>query len=222
MVNKKEVKEAFKSFIVSWTDDYAFKTYFASGFSALLGIIFTVYNGYMGLRYRSIWNGSICVYYVLLAAVRGLIVNSQRNEKARNNPETRKRIVLFTHIIMFLMDLSLVVPIKAMIDNDRSFKWGLVPAIAMAAYTTYRIVMSIHNLLVARKHEDVFVKELRTVFLMDTLFAVLVLQNTLILTNDGTVAGPMKVLSIITSTLICMAIYAISILSFVKSKRAEE
>ncbi len=222
MVTREQFKESFRRFLATWSDDYAFKTYITSGFAFLVGLGFILYSGFMGIYYRSLWYGSICFYYILLAAARGLIITSQMDEKARAlGAAKRKRVLLISHIIIFIMDLSLIAPIKAMIDGIRAYNLGLIPAIVMAAYTTYRIVMSIRNLLKARRQDDTLVKVLRTIFLMDTLFAILILQNTLIITVDGEITGPMKALSIASSTLICMAIYAISILSFVNCKKAE-
>ena len=104
-----------------------------------------------------------------------------------------------------------------MVDGSRVYDWGLIPTIAIAAYTCYRITMSIRNYSKAAKTEDSLLRELRTVYMMDALFAAIVLQNTLILANDGVLSGPMLILSIITSLLISFGIVAFSIISFTKS-----
>ncbi len=217
-MDKERIKQNIRRFLDTWNDDYAFKTYISSFVAFLIGICFILYNGIMGVAQRSLWHGSICIYYINMALIRGLIVNSQRDSNARDyGCRRRKRVILITHILMFLMDFTLIGPIWAMISGGRIYNWGLVPAIAIAGYTCYRITMSIRNYSKASKTEDSLLRELRTLYLMDALFAVIVLQNTMILANNGVVEGSMLYLSISTSVLISFGIVALSIISFTKS-----
>ncbi|MBR6259863.1 MAG: hypothetical protein IKR21_06575 [Oscillospiraceae bacterium] len=58
-----------RDFIEKWREDYHFKTLSSSAFSALLGVAFMVTNGVLGIVYRSLWHGSIFVYYFLLTGI---------------------------------------------------------------------------------------------------------------------------------------------------------
>ena len=171
-----------------WKVDYQFKTLATSTLSALVGLGFTVLNVVLGIVYKSVWNISISVYYVLLAIVRGIVVLSQRKVNVADNQkkqEQYKRIYFKTHILMIIMDMCLIAPIAYMVIGERSYEYGLIPAIAMAAYTTYRITMGIINLGKSRKQENILIRELRTVNLQDSLVAVLTLQNALIIANGS-------------------------------------
>ena len=85
------MKKIIMGFIDMWKADYQFKTLATSTLSALVGLGFTVFNVVLGIVYKSVWNISISVYYVLLAIVRGIVVHSQRkvivadNQKSKNN-----------------------------------------------------------------------------------------------------------------------------------------
>ncbi|MGN0432653.1 MAG: hypothetical protein ACI4EQ_09905 [Lachnospiraceae bacterium] len=218
------MKVVIKRFLDVWKADYNFKTYATSTLSSLIGIAFTIYNGFLGFYYSSIWNCSICVYYILLAVVRGIIVGYQRktydisNESGRNHG---RKIFYLTHIIMFLMNVSLIVPIAVMIKGGRAYNLGMIPAITMATYTTYRIVMAIMHYSKSRKIDNALVKELRTTNLIDTLVAVLTLQNTMIIASAGEITEEMRILSIISSTVIWLSIVTLSVLSFGYSLRSE-
>ena len=140
------MKKIIMGFIDMWKADYQFKTLATSTLSALVGLGFTVFNVVLGIVYKSVWNISISVYYVLLAIVRGIVVHSQRKVSVADNQkkqEQYKRIYFKTHILMIFMDMCLIAPIAYMVIGERSYKYGLIPAIAMAAYTTYRITMGI-------------------------------------------------------------------------------
>lgn len=210
------MKKIIMGFIDMWKADYQFKTLATSTLSALVGLGFTVFNVVLGIVYKSVWNISISVYYVLLAIVRGIVVHSQRKVNVADNQkkqEQYKRIYFKTHILMIFMDMCLIAPIVYMVIGERSYEYGLIPAIAMAAYTTYRITIGIINLGKSRKQENIFIKELRTVDLQDSLVAVLTLQNALIIAN-GSDMQSMLALTAWTSAGIWLMIVIFTVKSF--------
>ena len=210
------MKKIIMGFIDMWKADYQFKTLATSTLSALVGLGFTVFNVVLGIVYKSVWNISISVYYVLLAIVRGIVVHSQRKVNDADNQkkqEQYKRIYFKTHILMIFMDMCLIAPIAYMVIGERSYVYGLIPAIAMAAYTTYRITMGIINLGKSRKQENILIRELRTVNLQDSLVAVLTLQNALIIAN-GSDMQAMLALTAWTSAGIWLMIVIFTVKSF--------
>lgn len=210
------MKKIIMGFIDMWKADYQFKTLATSTLSALVGLGFTVFNVVLGIVYKSVWNISISVYYVLLAIVRGIVVHSQRKVIVADNQkkqEKYKRIYFKTHILMIFMDMCLIAPIAYMVIGERSYVYGLIPAIAMAAYTTYRITMGIINLGKSRKQENILIRELRTVNLQDSLVAVLTLQNALIIAN-GSDMQSMLALTAWTSAGIWLMIVIFTVKSF--------
>ena len=86
------------------------------------------------------------------------------------------------------LDLALILPISMMAVLDKPVSIGLSPAIAMAAYTTWKITMaSIHIGRQRRRPSgNILVAELRTVNFIDALVAILTLQNTLIMVKRTT------------------------------------
>ncbi len=127
------MKEAIKKNIDVWRSDYVFKTYVSSAISTVISSAFTIYNGFLGIYYSSLWNGAICVYYVLLAIVRGITLRARRYSS--NEKKHIRRVCFLTHIILLVINLSLIVPIMIMIKGGRSCDFGIIPAISMATYT---------------------------------------------------------------------------------------
>lgn len=105
------MKDKIKGFLRSLREDYHFRTVYTARISALITFGFTIFNGMIGILYRSVWNISICIYYVLLANVRRIIVRSQRKTVDKNqDKEIIKKTYVVTHIILILIDVALVVP----------------------------------------------------------------------------------------------------------------
>ena len=187
------MKDRIKDFLRSLREDYHFRTVYTTRISAFITFGFTVFNGVIGVLYRSVWNISICIYYVLLAVVRRIIVRSQRKTADKNqDKEIIKKTYAVTHIILILIDLALVVPIALMVIGARNYTFGIIPAISMAAYTTYRMTISIIHYLKSKRNENHFIRVIRTINLQDTLVSVLTLQNALIIANGDDMASMMR------------------------------
>lgn len=175
-------------------------------------ILFALYNGGLGIWYMSLWHGSICIYYILLSLLRSILLASVQiaQEKDPNIVENyRKRIFSVTSGIVLAMNAALVTPVSLMVLDQRPIQMGLTPAIASAAYTTYKISVSVVRL--KRTGGTILDQELSMIQLVDALVSVLVLQNTLIIAVDGGISPRMFRLVAVSSAGILILIFAISV-----------
>ena len=171
-----------------WREDYVGQTFLSAGVSLGVTALFALYHGYLGLCYASVWHGSIGVFYLLLMVIRGIILLTEKQNQRRPaslQDRCRRRAFLISSLLLLVMDLALFWPITMMVVLDKPVSMGLTPAIAMAAYTTWKITMaSIHmNQQRRRSGGNILVAELRTVNFIDALVSILTLQNTLIMVN---------------------------------------
>ncbi len=92
----------------------------------------------------------------------------------------------------------------------------LITAIAMAAYTTYKVVMASVNLKRRKRSSNSLVRLLRTISFIEALVSVLTLQNTLIMVNLKGDGSEMLTLTAITSAAIMMTVLALSVSAMIK------
>lgn len=208
------MKNEIKKWFNIWRIDYIFRTILSSAASAFLGVVYALYNGALGIIHGSVWNGTICVYYMLLVIIRAILLNShKKTKKGTLKKRDFKRIVITAHTLFFLMNVSMIAPVAFMILGEKDYNLGLIPAIAMAAYTTYRITLAIINYRKSTKTSNPTIKSLRTLNLAEALMAIITLQNSLILLNGSSYGKSMTILA----TISCTAILGIIILSSVFS-----
>ena len=215
------MKASIKKYVDIWKESFHFRTLFSSALSSVIGLLFIIFNGALGVIYSSLWHGTICIYYILLTAVRGIIVFCQRKEEYRHNVDAvyfRTRVSKITHGLLLVVNVSLIVPIIIMVHGERKYEYGLIPAIAMAAYTTYRIVISIINLKKAKKQSNCLIREVRVINMIDTLVAILTLQNAMVIANGG-MDGGMKVFVSYTSTGIFALIVFMTVRSMIVNRQ---
>ena len=113
--------------------------------------------------------------------------------------------------MLFILNLSLVVPVSLLVLLQKPVELSLIPAIAMAAYTTYKIVMASLNLKKRKKSENRLVRLLRTINYIDALVSILTLQNTLIMVNMHGEGNQMLTLSAVTGAVIMLAVLVLSV-----------
>lgn len=116
--------------------------------------------------------------------------------------------------MLLALNLALIYPITVMAKLERVLDIGRTPAIAMATYTTYKITMAAIHMRKRNKVEsiDPLVRELRTISFVDALVSILVLQNTLIITNATEAElQSMLALSSISSAAVYIAVVSISV-----------
>lgn len=171
-----------------WREDYIVQTFLSAAASLGVTALFALYHGYLGLYYASVWHGSIGVFYFLLMVIRGTVLLTEKRNQTRpasGQDRCRRRAFLISSFLLLVMDVALIWPIAMMVVLDKPVSMGLTPAIAMAAYTTWKITMaSIHmGRQWRRTGGNILVAELRTVNFIDALVAILTLQNTLIMVN---------------------------------------
>lgn len=195
--------------------DYNRRTYIFASISVLINFAFSIYNGVIGFVFNSIWHLSIFGYYLLLMFIKALLILGKNCNK--NGKTNKQNIIIFiSFIILIITTIAMIGPAVILVQNKRIYDWGLIPAIAMAAYTTYSITMAIININKVKANDDSIVKQIRLINMIAAIMSVLVLQNTLILAS-GEYSNDMKLLSIFTSIAIIMTIIIIVIYSLIKT-----
>lgn len=220
--------QKIQRFLKKCKKDYIFKTITSTILSFCVTVLFAFYNGFLGIHLLSIWHGSICMYYFLLAAIRGMILLTEKNNRTKDEKqksECRRRAFFISVIMLLLLNLSLILPISLMVIMKKAVNMGIIPAITMATYTTYKITMaSIHIHKQKRSnHNNVLVAELRIINFIDALISILTLQNTLIMVNQTKPNNhDMLTLSAVSSAVIYIVIIFITVSLLIRGLKRKQ
>jgi hypothetical protein len=162
----------------------------------IIGLIYSLYNAITGLILGSLWHICISVYYTLLLVIKCILFICLK--KQRDN-EMSTIVFISTSCLMFLISLSLVIPIILMIINERPVSFPLEVAIGIAAYTTYKITVAVIGFVKRGGSQNILVCEIATIGLIEAVVSVLTLQNTLITVNGGAEDSGLTILSAVSS-----------------------
>ncbi len=197
------------------------RLYINTTISFVITILFALYNGILGIVNSSIWNGSICVYFILLTIMKIIILTTERRIKTASHQvkiKTRYKIFITISILLLVLNLALITPISLMVMNKKEVNFGMITAITLASYTTYKITYSIIMYVKNKTNRNLIFRQLRLINLIDAIISVLTLQNTLIVVN-GPVGEDMFILSAITSAVAVGFILIIVCVSLIKGIR---
>ena len=210
-----------KLLLTRWKTDYDFKTILSAAGSLAVTAAFALYNGFLGVYHSSLWYGTICIYYLILAALRGTIILLEKRLSGREDRERKRNSVcLAASLALLVLNVSLIVPLSLMVRLQKPVTLTLVPAIAMAAYTTYKITMASVNLRKRKRSSDCLVRLLRTINFIDALVSVLTLQNTLIMVSNGD-HSRMLPLTALTSAAVFIAVLCLTVAEIVRCLRSK-
>ena len=184
--------------------------------------MFTIYNTFLGVAYKSVWNIGIALYYALLLCIRAYIIFSERkfykNNLTDEQKDRKRKIIFFVQsILLLIIDFALIAPISLMVLQKRAIKFSQIPAIAMAGYTSFKIFVSTRNIFKTKFEMNLSIKMLRNINFIDALVSILSLQYTLIMTFGGGLDEDMFTLCAISSFCIYVLLFILSLKTFLSS-----
>ena len=199
--------------IISFCKKYAFLI------SVCFALFFCIYNGVVGFYKNVIWNIAIFTYYLLLLTIRMILYVREKKSKKEDEKDIKrdKQIYISTSVIMFIMNLAMILPAILLINHQKEVNLSLISAIAVAAYTTYKVSLAIIKFCKVQKEQNLIYKQVRMVNLFDAVMSILTLQNTLTIVVSNGNDRDMYTLSIVTTIAMLLAISIISIYTFKKN-----
>ncbi len=177
----------FKKIYKRLKEDYKLKSFILLSVSFFVSLAFLAYNLLVGLYFGLPFNIAICPYYLCLIVLRLTVLMFEKFNQA-DISLNEKRIKFARRISKFLLfaDFLIVAPIILMATFKRAVNIGTIPAIAVAAFTTYKVTVAIINYRKTVKINHPSLRVLRLLNILDAIVSILILQNTLIMTfSDG-------------------------------------
>ena len=206
--------------------------------------IYAVFNGIVGLVNHSAWCGSLSAYYILLCVMRFLSVSyagkiyskkrkwrklqSDRKEnQARDNgieTDTLREWRVYYHcgIMLSVTSIALGGAVIMLVSGEGGKTYPGVLIYAVAAYTFYKLIVAVRNVIVARKRDSALLRTLRNISYADALVSMLSLQTALFAAFGQDSEELIPLMNALTGTAVCLMIFILGIIMVHKSKRTKQ
>lgn len=161
--------------------DYRYRTVMFAVPGLALNVIFALFNGAIGIYSRSAWYGTLSAYYILLSVMRFLTVRYDRRISCKEqDKEVLAEEISVYHkcgLLFLIMTVALggMVVLMVCAEEGKSYPGFLIYAVA--AYTFYKIVLSIVNLVKVRKFKSPLLMAIRDIGHIDACVSILSLQT---------------------------------------------
>lgn len=214
------------SYGARFLEDYTFRTILTTLPTFLINVVYTVYNGVIGVMNQSAWFITMAVYYSLLGIMRYFAVNTERKTSRMENPKLiRKRelsVIRTDGILLLLLNLALSGVVLLTIAKGTAKTHSEIMVISIAAYTFYKITMAVINMAKVRKMQSPILITIRNIGVADALVSMLTLQTTMLASFQGTSSIDANRMNGITGLAVCILIALLGVsMIYYASKRKE-
>lgn len=168
------------SYGARFLEDYTFRTILTTLPTFLINVVYTVYNGVIGVINQSAWFITMAVYYSLLG------------------------------ILLLLLNLALSGVVLLTIAKGTAKTHSVIMVISIAAYTFYKITMAVINMVKVRKMQSPSLITIRNIGVADALVSILTLQTTMLASFQDTSTIDANQMNGITGLAVCILMRVLS------------
>ena len=208
--------------------DYTFRTILTTLPAFLINVAYTVYNGVIGIMNQSVWFITMAVYYSLLGIMRYRAVSTGRKiSRLDDREQIRKKelsVIKTDGILLLVLNLALSGVVLLTIAQDTAKRYSEIMVISIAAYTFYKIIMAVVNMIKVRKTKSPILITIRNIGAADALVSMLTLQAAMFASFQDKNSLNTNQMNAITGLSVCILISILGIsmiwYAFVKKKES--
>lgn len=201
-------------YIELYIKDYRLRTILSALPGLGLSFLFGLSNLAIGAVSRSAWHSSLAVYYILMCAMRfsfALYAKGLYLDKKEQPIRRELRIYKACGIMLSITSIALMGAVIMLISGTGGKEYPGVTIYAMAAYTFYKLPMSIVNVVRAKKEDSPLLITLRNIGNAEAMVAMLSLQTALFAQfgQDSGVLVP--IMNGATGAVVCLSVLILGI-----------
>lgn len=180
---RERVEQAIKArpFTRRLTADYRYRTVTFAVPGLIFNVIFAAFNGILGINSHSAWFGTLSAYYLLLSVMRYWAVKYDRRTSGREQTKKQMleeiRVYRNCGILFIVMTIALGGTVILVTHAKGGKHYPGVAIFAVAAYTFYKIIISVINLVKAGRLNSPLLMAIRHIGYADACVSLLSLQT---------------------------------------------
>ena len=179
---RREVEAAIhqNQLVYRYLTDVSFKTHVSLYLSLGLNLLYAAMKLFYGVYYRSVWFGTLAVYYIMLALMRFLLLHQvNRTGFGADLVRELKRYRLCGMILM-LMNIALSGVVILVVHKNEGFEYAGYLIYVMAMYAFYSVITAVINLVKYRQFRSLVMSASKAIKLAATLVSMLSLETAMI------------------------------------------
>lgn len=139
-------------------------------------VLYGIFNGVLGIIYRSAWFITMCAYYLTLGGMRLAVVSLNAD---KNGKRTEQSVMRHNGIAMLFLAIVLSGSVALSFHYSVAKTYPVPIMIAIATYTFFMAALAIRNTIRAHREKSLFMITLRNISLAGATAAMLTLQRSM-------------------------------------------
>lgn len=175
-----------------------------------------------GIMFRSAWLWAIGIYYVMLSAIRFMLLRNVRITDKSKHSVKRKiqewKSYRFCGIMMFLLSLAMSGMVIQMIWQNRSYEYKGYIIYISALYTFYCFISSISNVVSFAKRDNAILSAAKNLNLAGAIMSMFALQTAMFSAFGGG-EKLQRQMNTITGSAVCIIVTGMAVFMIVRSNK---
>lgn len=193
-------------------EEPSFRLYVSLSFSLCFNVLYSAFKLVLGIHYRSVWFGTLAVYYVLLAVMRFLILSHAHRKGFGVDRVGELQRYRVCGVVLLAMNIVLSCEVVLVVSEGEGFRYAGYLIYVMAMYAFYNVVSAVVNVVRFQRSESPAMSAAKFVGLASALVSMLALETAMIEQFDaGGDAGFRIVMTACTGSFVLLAVFAMAV-----------
>lgn len=208
-------------FLHRYLTDVPFKIHVSLYLSMGLNMLFAAIKLFYGIYYRSVWFGTLAVYYIMLAVMRFLLLHHVNKAGIGSDMGMELKQYRLCGVILMLMNIALSGVVVLVVWKNQGFHYAGYLIYVMALYAFYNIISAVIDVLRYRKYKSPVMSASKVIKLAAALVSMLSLETAMLMQfNDQENSEAFRrIMTGATGGGVCIIVLTIAVYMIVKSTR---
>lgn len=200
--------------------DVMFRTELSLYGGLFINLLYAVMKLASGIYYRSVWFGTLAVYYILLAMMRFLLLRHVNKNTIGKNQESEFRRYRLCGIMLLVMNQALAGVVILVVYENSGFEYPGMLIYVMALYAFYTIITAVIDVVKFRKYGSPVISAAKVINLTAALVTMLSLETAMLTQFDtANDSGFRQLMTGVTGVTVCMLVLGMAVFMIVRSTR---
>lgn len=187
-----------------------------------LNLLYALYHGALGLLTHSVWFLTMCAYYITLSAMRlSAILCESKNQNASSD-DIEYFVMKLCGLLLILLSFILAGVISISLSRNIAAKYGEITMITIAAYTFYKITVTIINAVKQRRNPSPLLAVLRGIRYAEVAASVLTLQRSMLVSFGDMNETDIHTMNLLTGGGVCLFVLILGAALIVRGVKKKE
>lgn len=219
---KQGFKEALhrNKYVHRYLTDVSFKTHVSLYISFGINLLFVAIKLFYGVCFRSVWFGTLAVYYMMLAIMRFLLLRHVNRSGIGKSLLSELRQYRLCGMILLLMNLALMGVVILVVLEKEGFYYEGYLIYVVAMYAFYNIITAVRDIIKYRRFKSPVMSAAKAIKFAAALVSMLSLE-TAMLAQFGEESGEQfrLLMTGLTGSGVCLLVLATAVIMIFQSTK---